>query len=629
MIKKQNILLAIKYNYVLSARLFIVCFFLIVGLVGCASSSRSNSEEGYSQSASNSSESLPSSPQTAESYLSQFGVLYPWEIPMFADLQSGSGSVFVYADEFYRNKNYTESLKLYRTLYGSVGMGQPLEEQIKYIRRITGNLLSFGKSDEAINTISNFFKNNSISSADVQPIDCLLLAYSYGQARNTDQTLAWLSRAYSDKRANDSVKLVASEGVRSFIRSIPEENFEMAAQTWRGTQFIASLFGADRAIRQRVTLQNVASYTENPFAVRGGTLLSNQDDLLQNPSYIIAAVLPLSGKYSQLGISTKNGIERALEEYRQSGGAGTLKQISVEFHDHRTDIADASILFRNFIVEKKANLVIGPLIAEAADDFSRLTSELQIPIITLSKRDAFTTGGSVLRLGATARSQASSLINIALSQYSISKFGIIWSDDVTQTAQSIAIKEELNKSGHFIQCEASYNSNDLSSLTAIATQIEQCDIQALIVLDKLSNASRFFSLLSEQKRAKIRPFGFLNWDNKSEMTQSAAIMNGAVYISPFYSESKKPEVLSFIEQYKAQYGKKPDFLAAQGYDVTKLVLQAIASCNILNGEQFLQCLTNINTVTGLTGLLSTNQSGEIERKFYGIEFKDGAFVELE
>ena len=147
-------------------------------------------------------------------------------------------------------------------------------------------------------------------------------------------------------------------------------------------------------------------------------------------------------------------------------------------------------------------------------------------------------------------------------------------------------------------------------------------MQGIFLPDTLDQARNFFSLLPESFRDKVRPIGPATWDDPQALSQSQAIFRGAVFVSPFFLGSTNPLVAKFIDKYSQRFGKKPDFLAAQGFDAMTLIIGA-ARKTLSDGTPFELALKDVEQYDGLTGSMRVDVSGEIRRMYAVVEARGG------
>lgn len=86
-----------------------------------------------------------------------------------------------------------------------------------------------------------------------------------------------------------------------------------------------------------------------------------------------------------------------------------------------------------------------------------------------------------------------------------------------------------------------------------------------------------------------------------------------VYLSTtFLVESPEPHVQAFVKEYEARYGSKPQMFAAQAFDATNIVLNAIVAAGGANANRakVRDALAATKDFPGVTGITSFDQSPE-------------------
>jgi branched-chain amino acid transport system substrate-binding protein len=329
-------------------------------------------------------------------------------------------------------------------------------------------------------------------------------------------------------------------------------------------------------------------------------------------------LLPLSGEFASLGESTRNGIELAL------GQESDL--IAAIFKDTGGDSTRASASASEMITTDAPNVILGPLLSEQANAVSDVVRRDGLPLLTFSKKDSFQTGDGVFRLGPTASSQVESLLESA-AKFGLQRFAVVSPADANGQEFARVFKSRAPAYGVQVVFEASYPKESADALVNIAREVENARPQAVFLPDSLLHASRFFSLISAESLHEIRPVGPASWDNPTELNQSRSVLEGAIFVSPFFMQSKNPSVLRFIDAYKARFKQSPNFLAAQGFDAATIVAAALRQGSE-SGNSFSVALQGLGRYEGLTGTMQVENSGEIKRSYSVVEFRAGSIREL-
>jgi branched-chain amino acid transport system substrate-binding protein len=596
----------------------------------------------------------------------------PWELWVYGRSSEGetlTNRDLLVGDEYARQGNYELALAEYSKALSS--STSDLEQRTSYYRQGAMHL-ALDRADPALQILSDYFKRRSLIVANVDSVGSLLFAYAYGRKGDFDQSLAWFARAEQLTSASNAlqqpaisaiqIRQNAAQGSAEVLGALSSENFERVATAWTSDSFMRQQIALERSRRAREGEPSLAAQTL-PF----GAYLQTQ---AASPSYAqgvalsgpvsLAAILPLTGPYSVLGTNVKNGIELALEGQNQShqqgpepsaheavsqstaasaaptaltddtqapatsGHATTTLQLSVR---DSIDGQSAIAALNELVATSRPSVLFGPLISEQAEAVAAAARQAAIPLICFSKRDEFRTGEGVFRLAPTARSQIESLMEVVARAGTRQRYAGIYADDSNGREFAALFREEVGRIGGQLVLESFYPKGELHTVAALAEQVEQSSAQAVFFPEGSIAAARFMGGLTSAGRRRILSIGSAAWDNPAELRQSSALFEGAVFVSPFFSDSSRPIVRQFIEAYKARFQSAPDFLAAQGFDAATMAAAALKRAS-QEPLSFIDAFAAIREYQGLTGMLSVRSDGEISRRFSVIEMKDGNFSEL-
>ena len=104
-------------------------------------------------------------------------------------------------------------------------------------------------------------------------------------------------------------------------------------------------------------------------------------------------------------------------------------------------------------------------------------------------------------------------------------------------------------------------------------------------------------------------------------------MEGAVLADSFFADSQNPLVRNFVTRYRVKFNETPTAFAAQAYEATQLVLDAILK-GALTGRALRESLKTVKNAPGLFGPLSMSPSGYLERRYVLLQVKGGKFMAM-
>ena len=103
-----------------------------------------------------------------------------------------------------------------------------------------------------------------------------------------------------------------------------------------------------------------------------------------------------------------------------------------------------------------------------------------------------------------------------------------------------------------------------------------------------------------------------SFDVADNFVQSIAgdAVEGAIFSAPLIQE-ETPVVRDFEERYKNKYGSPPEFYAAYGYDVLKMIALAFGKVGH-NPEKVRESLLQIKGFPGILGEINVSPNGDCE-----------------
>ena len=86
----------------------------------------------------------------------------------------------------------------------------------------------------------------------------------------------------------------------------------------------------------------------------------------------------------------------------------------------------------------------------------------------------------------------------------------------------------------------------------------------------------------------------------------------------------------FVKKYKAKHGEVPDALAALGYDVAKLLADAIGRSKSLGGKDLAAAVNSTKGFKGVTGAITIDEQRNAVKPLVMVQVKGGmpAFVTM-
>ena len=593
---------------------------LLIALVGCSSLPDYHFDMG---------KSLLGYPDKEERQPGKFQSArkLPWESwNSEQDLQGNplAEPAILRGDNYAQNGDYRRALTEYQSVKPAQ-LPSALAETLSL--RIGSMYLALDQAQAALKVTSDYYKTRRLSVEQVDFAPSLFFGFAYGRIQNAEQSLAWFSRARLMAQADRARAPFVDSGLRMYLGSIPDDRLIGLETAWSSDSYINTQIAQERGRRLRSGGQSTTYAANRPFwSSPLDTPQANTPGALIVPDssgpLVIGAVLPLTGKYAAFGQSMQHGIDLALDAYRSEPTGGEARA-AVRDSGATADQARAATI--ELVASEHASIILGPLLSELNAPVSEIASQNQIPLISFSKSSSFQGSFNIFRLGPTVESQVRSLLD-ECERLGLKRYAIVYPTDDNGREFADSFRHRAALRSLQISSESPYTKGDSNALLAIAQQIEAAgEVEAVFLPDGIPAAAHFYSSLSSAARAKIKLLGTASWDNQGELANSRTALDGAIFVSPFFSASPKPVISQFVKAYQAKYGKTPDFLAAQGFDAATMALSALVRGRG-QGNGFSQAIFEIERYDGLTGSIHAVQDGELERTFSVVQLNGESLV---
>jgi len=509
-----------------------------------------------------------------------------------------------------------------------------IEEQA-FARRL-GIMLKQGKGFDVLTEISSYANRSQTSYESLSPRLSLLAAFAYAGRDDLNQALAWFKLAANADPTRGPVFDVARESSEKLVRAVPEAQFTSRMQRWTGDAFVGPIFfeednrrrdGQQPSIGLESKWFAASTYSPNNSLFNERDLAGLDKQSLGAPGQplVLGVLLPLSGRFASHAKRVKQGIELAAKEL------GNDSNLRVIYSDTGGDPVSAEEQYRYLSDQAGAGVVLGPLLYKTSERVGEVSRELGTPIVSFTKRKGVPgLSRSMFRLGATSHNQVAELVAYAVSQLNLRSFAALYPAHAMGSEFVDAFRREVEKRGGVVIAEGSYDETDPESMIAAVDALSVTSPEAIFLPDRISTSVPILEKIQQTDLANAVMLGQAQWDDPVAIKGFGALLEGAVYVTPFNSLSPSSSVYRFVRDYKDQFKTEPELLSAQAYDAASFVINRVlyGSGGAGNKGDIVRALENGGAFPGITGSLSVGNEGEINRRMSVLRLKDGEVVEV-
>lgn len=336
--------------------------------------------------------------------------------------------------------------------------------------------------------------------------------------------------------------------------------------------------------------------------------------------FLIGGLGPLSGSAASYGTSVKQGAAIAIEEINAAGGVKVGDKtltLKLDFADDEAS-GDTALSAYNSLMDKGAQAILGTVTSGAGLAIAEQTNTDGIFQITPSGSAlALTDLPNQFRLCFTDPFQGKTMADYAIDQLGYTKIAVIYNNsDEYSTGVMEAFAEEIVAKGGEIVAKEAFVTDAVDFNTQLTT-IKGTDAQAIYVPAYYQDAA-YITTQAAELGMNLPFLGSDGWDGVIAKVVDPAVLEGAVFLSPFYAADTAPEAQAFVKKYNEKYKADPDQFAADGYDTVYVMKAALEKAQSTESADLIAAMPEIQ-VKGLTGDMTF-----VDRQ----ATKDAKFVEI-
>jgi len=403
---------------------------------------------------------------------------------------------------------------------------------------------------------------------------------------------------------------------------------------------LGELEAAERASRSLLH-----STRDDTWISKGKALLERLEEEKAVRQGVLGVLLPLSGPFSIYGQEILKGIQVGM------GPVGEpLEKPGLELliRDTQGSADEAAAALLDLANHEKVMGVIGPVSSKAAGAAARKAQDAGVPIITLSQREGIVEEGDmVFRNLLTPTQEIEGLLDVAIGQMGLNRFGILYPDNPYGRYCMNAFWNRLEQMGGTVTAVESYPIDQTDFADQIKKMVglfhprpgspvnasEQLrkpgedestpdpqepepiiDFDALFIPDTFQRVAMIAPQLAFHDVLGIQLLGTSAWQSPQLIEMARDYVQGAVFCSGFVPNAHDPDVEAFVAAYRKNFDVDPDVLAANGYDTIRLLRKLFSSGPIRTRSDLAKAVRGCRDFKGVSGTIAFDSRGEADRK---------------
>jgi len=335
---------------------------------------------------------------------------------------------------------------------------------------------------------------------------------------------------------------------------------------------------------------------------------------------------PLTGDLGYYGQMIKKATDLAVEEINRAGGINGAR-LRVLYHDDTLDPKKGVSAFLKLVTTDKVPLVVqaagsSVMLAEAP-----LAEKHRVVLIspTCSNPKIKLAGDYVFRVWPSDNYQGVSLAEFIFNDLKKKEVAVLYLNN----DYGIGVKEEFAKKFKELGGTILASEGFEQGTSDFRTQLTKVTASSPDVIF-LSSHYKEGSLLVKQ----AKELGVKSQTVASDacyapefLQLSGGAAEGLIVANLYWDpDSEDPVVRNFVDEFKKEYGERPEVYAAAGYDCLKVIALAMKNGGATS-EGIKKALYDIEGFKGVTGEITFDTYGEVRKRYDLFVVRGGGFKE--
>jgi len=345
----------------------------------------------------------------------------------------------------------------------------------------------------------------------------------------------------------------------------------------------------------------------------------------QEPIYI-GAIGGLSGRYSELGVAGRNGVDLAITEANEAGGIHG-RMLVVLSADDMNSPAKCSEGFQS-LHNRGVKFIIGPYTSNMAQATLESIAGKDMLVIspTISTDSVTSQDDNFLRVMTSNKSKAhvtaqyihkSNHNNIAVT-YDVKNAA--FSETLSQQFSQDILKLNPDASVHIIPVN---KKNE--PFSSVAEKVIASNATALFNITAGIDGAALCQQLAK-KNSSILVVGAVWMRTKDLIEHGGRSVEGVKFVSQYDSPIKSKKYQTFIAKYKKIFGMQPSFSSFYSYEATTILLKVLNQTTDISAQAVKQVIIKKGIFDGLQEPILFDKYGDVSRKQSITKVENGEFV---
>ncbi|OGC77026.1 MAG: ethanolamine utilization protein EutJ [candidate division Zixibacteria bacterium RBG_16_50_21] len=337
----------------------------------------------------------------------------------------------------------------------------------------------------------------------------------------------------------------------------------------------------------------------------------------------------LTGTTATFGISTKNGIDMAVEKVNQAGGL-LGKKVVVIVEDDQGKPEEAATAVKKLINQDKVIAILGEVASSRSKAGAPICQAAKIPMVSPASTnpDVTSIGDYIFRVCFIDPFQGTVMAKFCWNTLKV-KTAAILTDVKNDYSVGLAeyFKKTFQQLGGKVVAEESYSEGDID-FKAQLTAIKAKRPETIFIPGYYTEVG----LIARQARElgiKLPLTGGDGWDSPKLMEIGGEALENCYFSNHYHPQDPNPVIQNFVKEYQAKYNEVPDAMAVLGYDVAMVLTDAIKRAGTTEPEAIRDQLAVTKDFEGVSGKITIDANRNASKSAVVVKIEGGKLKYVE
>ncbi|MGN0996405.1 MAG: ABC transporter substrate-binding protein [Candidatus Ventricola sp.] len=344
----------------------------------------------------------------------------------------------------------------------------------------------------------------------------------------------------------------------------------------------------------------------------------------------IGVIGPMTGPYAVYGLAVQYGAQIAAEEINALGGV----QLEILPADDQGD-GELGVNAYNDLLDKGVSIMLSTVTSGSCIAVSDVAFEDRVFMLTPSgSADVITDGkDNMFRVCFKDSAQGLASAQYICDKQLATKVGVIYNNALDYSIGIYnSFKTKAAELGLEIVAEAAFSDDTNADFSVQIAKMQEAGAELVFLPIYYTPASLILAQCASVGYAPIF-FGVDGMDGILTLEGfDASLAEGVMLLTPFSADAEDDLTKNFVAAYQAKHGEIPNQFAADAYDGVYALKAAIEKAGVTADtaaedacDPMIAAMQEIE-VTGLTGTMRWDATGEVDKTPTAVVIKDGVYV---